>query len=51
MKKGRVEIQEKICGKVCSFYPFLFILPLKIYASEGKNYSTNDTKKGEECYE
>jgi hypothetical protein len=44
MKKGGVETQEKICGKVCSFCPFLFIVPLKIYASEGKNYSTNGSQ-------
>jgi len=39
-KKGGVETQEKICGKACSFCPFLFIMPLKSYASGGKNYGS-----------
>jgi hypothetical protein len=42
MKKGEAKTQEKICGKACSFCLFLFIMPLKIYVSGGKFFSTND---------
>lgn len=41
-RKEEVETQEKICGRACFFYSLLFVIPLKIYASRGENYSTND---------
>ena len=43
-RKDEVDTQEKICGRVCFFYLLLFVIPLKIYASRDKNYSTNDTE-------
>ena len=46
-RKEEVETQEKIWGRVCFFCSLLFIIPLKIYASRGENYSTNDTKSPE----
>jgi hypothetical protein len=41
-RKEEVETQEKICGRACFFCSLLCIIPLKIYASRGENYSTND---------
>lgn len=42
-KEKRREAQEKICGKICLFCSFLFLTLLKIHASGGENYSSNDT--------
>jgi hypothetical protein len=41
-RKEEVETQEKICGRACFFCSLLCIIPLKMYASRGENYSTND---------
>src|SRR5437879_4153173 len=45
-RKEEVETQEKICGRACFFCSLLCIIPLKIYASRGENYSTNDNYSG-----